>query len=183
MNVFLGEAKHNHRMPFDLCMSKLYHDRLLRGPNAKRYAKNPITASGCRRTKAHNRTVLSRHVFYLNFSQYQAEEQGARPSLMAHFNVMRDPVGRCVSRFYYERDARGTFGHDETLDECMAPNGRCKFEAWKETEVSGILRPSLRPSPRRIAIRVWFRLLLHTSLQPFTFCSFLFFSFLFFPTI
>ena len=161
MNVFLGEAKHNHRMPFDLCMSKLYHDRLLRGPNAKRYAKNPITASGCRRTKAHNRTVLSRHVFYLNFSQYQtAEEQererGAQSpsSLMAHFNVMRDPVGRCVSRFYYERDARGTFGHDETLDECMAPNGRCKFEAWKEPEVSSwiiiSIHPSLRPSPRRI---------------------------------
>jgi hypothetical protein len=39
-------------------------------------------------------------------------------------------VPRCVSRFYYERDARGVFPHDYTLDECMAPNGRCDFERW-----------------------------------------------------
>jgi hypothetical protein len=54
----------------------------------------------------------------------------ADPSQVAHMNVIRDPVSRCVSRFYYERDARGVFPHDYTLDECMAPNGRCAFNRW-----------------------------------------------------
>jgi len=62
----------------------------------------------------------------------------SHPSEIAHMNVIRDPVGRCVSRFYYERDARGTFGHDETLDECMRASGKCQFEAWKESDSAAV---------------------------------------------
>lgn len=198
------------------------------------YARDPISQSGCRGLRPGHKGVLSRHVFYLNFSQYakgavrptppsgargrsllsttagtlgeEEEEnmdleegqraanysavtsfhassvpksvgsprrkQGQRrrrlhsddapssaaqrrrqllansrpsprggggggrsasstdPSQVAHMNVIRDPVSRCVSRFYYERDARGVFPHDYTLDECMAPNGRCAFNRW-----------------------------------------------------
>ena len=110
-------------------MSKKYHDRLLRGRDANMYARSPIGSSGCgaKGRGKYPRAVLSRHVFYLNFSRYDSR----RAAEMAHFNVMRDPVSRCVSRFYYERDARGTFPHDQTLDECMGPNGRCNFETFK----------------------------------------------------
>jgi len=202
------------------------------------YARDPLSQSGCRGLRPGHKGVLSRHVFYLNFSQYakgavrptppsgargrsllstavganiededeeeesmdldegqraanysaatsfyansvlnsvgsQRRKQGQRrrrlhsvdapssaaqrrrqllanskpsprgggrgggrsvsstdPSQVAHMNVIRDPVGRCVSRFYYERDARGVFPHDYTLDECMAPNGRCAFNRW-----------------------------------------------------
>ena len=68
--------------------------------------------------------ILSRHIFYLNFEQF------GKPN-PAYVNIIRQPIDRCVSRFYYERDARGTVHGKMDMDTCMAKGGPCKFVEWE----------------------------------------------------
>ena len=70
--------------------------------------------------------MLNRHIFYLDCAAHALAEP-------TYVNLVRDPIDRCISRFYYERDARGTVGATMTIDECM-DRGKCKFDAWRMRE-------------------------------------------------
>jgi hypothetical protein len=121
MNIFIEEAK--TRQNFTICRSSIYTVRHLNPDNQRRYAMDPFKMSNCRnRPKPHQRGIMSRHIFYLNFKNFGL----AQP---AYMNIIRHPVERCVSRFYYERDARGTVPSDMTLDKCMK-NKLCDFTKW-----------------------------------------------------
>ena len=107
-----------------------------------RYAEDPFQMSHCRnRPKRNQLGILSRHIFFQDFRPFN-KPQPAFMNIMSEHMVLPDhaqtnqvilighPVDRCVSRFYYERDARGTVAHAMTIDECMARNGPCKFQVF-----------------------------------------------------
>ena len=122
MNIFIEEAK--TRKNFTICRSSVYTVRHLGLENQKRYARDPFKHSSCRnRPKAHQQGIMSRHIFYLNFKKFGLEQP-------AYLNIIRHPVDRCVSRYYYERDARGTVPGDMSLDKCIKTK-HCDFSSWE----------------------------------------------------
>mmetsp|Transcript_64376 Transcript_64376/g.178258 ORF Transcript_64376/g.178258 Transcript_64376/m.178258 type:complete len:504 (+) Transcript_64376:90-1601(+) len=129
MNIFIEEAKMKRegtKHHFVICRSSLYTNRHLNGNSQKQYVNDPFRMSHCRNKpeKAGDLAILSRHIFYLNFEPF------GKPN-PAYVNIIRQPIDRCVSRFYYERDARGTVSGNMDMDTCMARGGPCKFEAWQ----------------------------------------------------
>lgn len=123
MNIFIEEAQ--RRKNFTICRSSIYTSRQLSKSGQTRYAQDPFRNSACRNIpKKNGLGILSRHIFYMNFTSYNQPQ----PAFM---NIIREPVDRCVSRFYYERDSRGTVHGTMTMDECME-SGPCR--AFKNYE-------------------------------------------------
>ena len=141
VNIFLTGAEERNRHQF--CRSTLYSQReLATAAQRAKYAANPFVASSCRRRiDVGARAVLNRHVFFFDFGPERTAAPvagGAAPASLAapgsgviHVNLLREPVSRCVSRFYYERDARGTVREGVTLDDCMGRgDAMCAFERF-----------------------------------------------------
>lgn len=127
VTIFIASAQARNR--FQLCRSTLYTHRRLRPMEAKSYAKNPFVASRCRnQINMSTPAVLNRHIFYFNFQSVPSAV-----SSVVHINMIREPVSRCVSRFYYERDARGVVATTLTIDECLRSH-QCRFAEWKAKE-------------------------------------------------
>ena len=126
MNIFIEEAK--ARKNFTICRSSIYTSRHLKKASQKQYAQDPFRSSNCRnRPKKYQRGIMSRHIFYLDFKQFGFDQP-------AYMNIIRHPVDRCVSRYYYERDARGTVPGDMSLDKCMQNKNLCKFTNWNPSK-------------------------------------------------
>lgn len=121
--IFISAAQ--ERNDFQVCRSTMYTQRWLDHTDAQRYSRNPFVQSRCRRPINVSRpAVLNRHIFYFDFA--------ARTRVL-HINVMREPIKRCSSRFYYERDARGVVDAEATFDACI-DHGECRFAEWDPAE-------------------------------------------------
>ncbi|KAJ8599810.1 hypothetical protein CTAYLR_004004 [Chrysophaeum taylorii] len=121
--IFIALAQEKNG--FQLCRSTMYTQRWLAPPDRKRYERNPFVASRCRKViNVSAPAVLNRHVFFYEF----------RNKNVLHVNMIREPVSRCVSRFYYERDARGAVGKGVTIDACI--RGPCRFHEWTGREAA-----------------------------------------------
>ena len=69
-----------------------------------------------------------RHVFWLDLARSDfAARHGAERA--TYINLVRHPVRRFVSLFYYELE-RERFPRT-TLDACMGPGGPCALRAWR----------------------------------------------------
>ena len=125
VNIFMKAAEERNR--YTHARSTVYTTRWLSKASQRNYCENPFRQSQCRKQPlSTERAVLNRHIFYLDCAAHALAEP-------TYVNLVRDPIDRCISRFYYERDARGTVGATMTIDECM-DRGKCKFDAWRMRE-------------------------------------------------
>ena len=94
-------------------------------------------SAACERVRDHGeefaRLALARdfsNVFFVDFGRRAARPLPATGGVL-HVTVLREPIERCLSRFYYERDSCGLFPRDTTIDECInRKHPACRFDTW-----------------------------------------------------
>jgi hypothetical protein len=89
---------------------------------------DPLRASLC--PGVDGAALLNRHVFFVDFGRHAARPLPATGGVL-HITVIRRPIERCLSRFYYERDSRGLFPPGTTIDECIdRKHPACRFDTF-----------------------------------------------------
>ena len=94
----------------------------------REYVADPLRASLC--PGVDGAALLNRHVFFVDFGRRAARPLPATGGVL-HITVIRRPIERCLSRFYYERDSRGLFPPGTTIDECIdRKHPACRFDTF-----------------------------------------------------